>query len=175
VEKNVLIEVQECHGQYLSPIFLKPKKNGEFRMILNLKKFNENIKYYHFKMDTFESAIKLKTKGTFMASVDLCHAYYSVNIAPEHQKILRFMWDNKIYQYTCLPNGLACDPRFFTKLMKPVSAKLGSLGFVNVGYIDDSLLCGDTKRECQKNERIGFYDKCRKISSGSTKTNNLFR
>jgi hypothetical protein len=35
--------------------------------------------------------------------------------------------------------------------MKPVYAKLGSLGFVNVGYIDDSLLCGDTKRECQEN------------------------
>lgn len=75
----------------------------------------------------------------------------SVNMAPEHQIFLRFMWDNKIYQYTCLPNGLACAPRFFTKLMKPVYAKLRSLGFVNVGYIDDSLLCGDTKRECQKN------------------------
>ena len=75
VEKNVLIEVQECHGQFLSPIFLRPKKNGEFRMILNLKKFNENVEYYHFKMDTFESAIKLITKGTFMASVVLRHAY----------------------------------------------------------------------------------------------------
>jgi hypothetical protein len=48
-----------------------------------------------------------------MVSVDLRHAYYSVNMAAEHQKILRFMWDNKIYQYTCLPNGLACAPRFF--------------------------------------------------------------
>ena len=75
VEKNVLIEVQKCHGQFLSSIFLRPKKNGEFRMILNLKKFNENVKYYHFKMDTFELAIKLITKGTFMASVVLRHAY----------------------------------------------------------------------------------------------------
>jgi hypothetical protein len=103
-------------------------------------------------MDTFESAIKLITKGAFMASVDLRHPYYSVNMAPEHQMFLRFMWDNTIYQYTCLPNGLACAPRFyFTNLMKPVYAKLRSLGFVNVAYIDDSLLCGDTKRECQKN------------------------
>lgn len=61
-------------------------------MILNFKKFNENVKYYHFKMDTFESAIQLITKGTFVASVDLRHAYYSVNMAPEHQFFLRFMW-----------------------------------------------------------------------------------
>lgn len=32
--------------------------------------------------------------------------------------------------------------------MKPVYAKLRSLGFINVGYIDDSLLCVD---ECCKN------------------------
>lgn len=181
VGKNVLIEVQECHGQFLSPIFLRPKKNGEFRMILNFKKFNENVKYYHFKMDTFESAIQLITKGTFVASVDLRHAYYSVNMAPEHQIFFKIYVGNNIYQYTCLPNGLACAPRFFlTKLMKPVYAKLRSLGLFTVCYIDDSLLCGDTKRECQKNvdnifyERIGFYDKCRTISSGSTRTNNLF-
>jgi hypothetical protein len=42
--------------------------------LCNLKKFNENVKYYHFKMDTFELAIKLITKGTFMASVVLRHA-----------------------------------------------------------------------------------------------------
>jgi hypothetical protein len=82
-----------------------------------------------FKMDTFESAIKLITKGTFMASVDLRHAYYSVNMAPEHQKILRFMWDNKIYQYTCLPNGLACAPRFFYKVNETSICKIGKFRF----------------------------------------------
>ena len=102
-------------------------------------------------MDTFESTIKLITKGTFMASVELRHAYYSVKMAPEHQFFLRFMWDNTIYQYTCWSNALACAPRCFTKLMKPVYTKLQSLDFVNVGYIEDSLLCGDTKRECQEN------------------------
>jgi hypothetical protein len=40
-------------------------------MILNLKKFNEFVPYHHFKMDTFEIALKLINKNTFMASVDL--------------------------------------------------------------------------------------------------------
>lgn len=66
MEKNVLIEVQECHEQFLSPIFLRPKKNGEFRMILNLKKFNESVDYRHFKMDTLEFALNLIKPNSFV-------------------------------------------------------------------------------------------------------------
>lgn len=116
----VLKVVEPEKGQYLSPIFLRPKKNGEYRLILNLKKFNKSVEYHHFKMDTFENAIKIITKNCYMASIDLRHAYYSVPVATEHQKFLRFQWKGKIYQYTCLPNGISSAPRLFTKLMKPV-------------------------------------------------------
>jgi hypothetical protein len=47
-------------------------------MILNLKDLNQNIEYYHFKMDTFETALKLIKPNCFMASIDVRHAYYSV-------------------------------------------------------------------------------------------------
>ncbi|VDI30384.1 Hypothetical predicted protein [Mytilus galloprovincialis] len=148
---DVIKEVQSMKDQFLSPIFLRPKKNGEYRMILNLKKLNEYIEYHHFKMDTFESAIKLVTSKSFMASIDLRHAYYSVPIAEEHQKFLRFYWNGKLFQYTCLPNGISSAPRIFTKLLKPVYSSLRVLGHVNVGYIDDSLLLGETIEECNKN------------------------
>lgn len=147
VIKLAKLEPDSC----VSPIFVRPKKNGEYRMILNLQKLNSFVQYHHFKMDTFEKALNLITKGTWMASIDLRHAYYSVPVAEEHQKYLCFMWKNKLYQYTCFPNGLASCPRQFTKLMKPVFSKLRNMGHVNSGFIDDSLLCGDTLEECQTN------------------------
>ena len=39
---RILIEVENDEEQFLSPIFLRPKPNGEYRMILNLKK-NQRI------------------------------------------------------------------------------------------------------------------------------------
>ena len=45
-------------------------------MILNLKQLNEFVSYYHFKMDTIQTALKLMRPGCFMASVDLKDAYY---------------------------------------------------------------------------------------------------
>lgn len=165
LEWEAIKVVEPTEGQFLSPIFLRPKKNGDFRMILNLKRMNEYIEYHHFKMDTFENAIKLITKDTFMASIDLKNAYHTVSIAEEHQKYLRFQWNGKIFQYTCLPFGISSAPRIFTKLMKPVYSKLRALGFVNIGYIDDSLLCGDSIEACDINVKetikllssLGFF------------------
>ena len=55
-----------------------------------------------------------------------------------------------LYEFTCLPNGLALAPRVFTKLMKPVYATLRSKGYLIVGYIDDILLLAKTPHELAK-------------------------
>ena len=145
LQLNVIEEVESEENEYISPIFVRPKKNGEYRMILNLKELNKHIEYQHFKMDTFESALNLIKPNCLMSSVDLRHAYYSVNIAEQHRKYLKFIWKDKLFQYSCLPNGIAMAPRLFTKLMKVVFASLRKMGYMNCGYIDDSLLLGDTE------------------------------
>lgn len=72
-------------------------------------------------------------------------------MAEEDQKYFSFNWKGIIYQYTCLPFGIAFAPRLFTKLLKPVYASLRKLGHKSVGYIDDSLLCGESENECTEN------------------------
>ena len=95
LEMNAIIEVQHDRNEYISPIFTVPKKDGEYRMILNLKNLNQHIKYHHFKMETFEAALKLVKENCFFASVDLRHAYYSVPIAEDQQITLRFQKSGK--------------------------------------------------------------------------------
>lgn len=151
IKKNVIIEKPKEPDDFISTIFLRPKKDSTHRMILNLKQFNEYVVYHHFKMDTLEHAIQLMKPGCYMASVDLKDAYYTVPIYSSHQKYLKFWFDGKFYQYTCLPNGLASAPRLFTKLLKPVYSTLRSRAHVSSAYIDDSYLQGDTYRECYNN------------------------
>ena len=100
-------------------------------MILNLQALNEHVVYVHFKMDTLEDAINLMKPNCFMASIDLKDAYYSVPIAQVHQKYLKFQWENKLYVFTCFPNG----PTFcLVNLLKvkPVYSVLRQLGHVRV-------------------------------------------
>ena len=43
-------------------------------------------------MDTLESAIRIIKPDCYMASIDLKDAYYTVAIAEEHQKYLKFLF-----------------------------------------------------------------------------------
>ena len=81
------------------------------------------------------------------------HIYYCVPIASFHHKYLKFEWNVSLhmYQFICFPNGLACCPRKFTKLMKPVFCYLWKLGHQSSPYIGDSLLTGQTYNDCTAN------------------------
>ncbi|KAK3092616.1 hypothetical protein FSP39_005025 [Pinctada imbricata] len=97
-----------------------------------------------------------------MASVDLKDAYYSVPLVDEQRKYTKFIWNNELFQYTCLVMGLACSPRKFTKLMKPVFSDLRKAGCINVPYIDDVYLQGDSQYECWENIKT-TVDKLQKL------------
>lgn len=145
---GVLELVESEPGEFVSPIFLVPKKSGTFRMILNLKNFNEYVEYFHFKMETFDIALRLISKGCFMASIDLKDAYYGVPVHEDYKQFLRFIWNGQLFQFTCLPNGLSCAPRKYTKIMKPVYATLRKAGHSIglTGFLDDMLIVADSEQ-----------------------------
>ena len=147
LRKGVIEESHHEHGEFISNVFLRKKKNGKYRMILNLKEFNKNIEYHHFKMETFETSLKQITPNCVMASIDIKDAYYCVPIHSEYRKYLKFEFNSMLYNFTCMPNGLSCAPRKYTKMMKPVYSYLRSRGHTICGYIDDNLLIADSEEE----------------------------
>ena len=144
--------------------FTRPKKDGTYRMILNLKRLNTFMEYNHFKMESIQVVIQVVRPGVYMTSIDLKDAFYSIGINPEHHKYLKFCFDNKIFGFTCMPNGYGPAMRVFTKTTKPIFANLRSRGHISVSFVDDSYLQGKTYEECLKNiqatisllRRLGF-------------------
>jgi len=49
VSKEVLTLVNNTPDSFISNIFIRPKKDGTHRMILNLKPLNEFVDYHHLK------------------------------------------------------------------------------------------------------------------------------
>ncbi|CAG2198200.1 unnamed protein product [Mytilus edulis] len=160
LHKKVIEPVIHQYGEVLSSIFIRPKADGSFRLILNLSNLNEHLEYKHFKMETFKSALELVKNKNFFAKLDIKDAYYSLGIKKEDRKFLRFTWKGQLYQFTAMPNGLSPAPRIFTKLLKPVLSSLRKEGYVNCAYIDDILLVGDTYEECLNNvqETMKLFD-----------------
>ena len=86
IQKGVIMKVKYSPGQIVSGIFLLPKKDGNIRLILNLKSFNEFVTRHHFKMDSPQAIIKLVTPNCFMASIDMKDAYYSIPVKNEEDR-----------------------------------------------------------------------------------------
>ena len=91
LSKEVIAASPHEPGEYISPIFVRPKGDGTCRLILNLKKLNRVTEYIHFKMETLLSILRLVTPGCYMAKVDNKDAYYSIPIRIQDQKLIKFI------------------------------------------------------------------------------------
>ena len=89
LQKGAIIEVLPCKDQFLSPVFLVPKKDRGNRPVINLKKLNQYIEYQHFKMEGIQALKSLIKKGDYMVKLDLKDAYFSLPIHKAFRKYLR--------------------------------------------------------------------------------------
>ena len=76
----ITISSQE-QGQFVSHLYLRPKKDRSQRPIFNLKPLNKFVQYEYFKMEGMPMVLDLVQEGTWMTTVDLKDAYFSVRIA----------------------------------------------------------------------------------------------
>jgi len=140
LEKQAIRVVQSDQRGFVSQIFLVPKKDGGHRPVINLRALNRFIVEEHFKMEGFHMVKDMAKPGDWLAKIDLKDAYFLVPIDPDHQRYLQFQWRDSLYQFQCLPFGLSCAPRTFTKLMKPVVAFLRERGIRLIIYLDDMII-----------------------------------
>lgn len=95
-----------------------------WRAIFDLKLLNCQIVYQRFKMQSLQTILDTIRDKDVLTSIDLMEAYLHVPIYSAYQKILRFCYAARHYQYRALPFGLSLAPRFFTKLMAALAGHL---------------------------------------------------
>ena len=147
LEKGAICKVPFCEDGFCSRLFVIPKRDGSIRPIIDLNPLNRFIDTPHFQMENLATVKSLLRQGHFMTKIDLKNAYFSVAIHPQSQKFLRFLWQNKAFQFCSLPFGLNIAPSLFTRLMKPVAGFLRKRGVRLLLYLDDMLIIGSTPRE----------------------------
>ena len=100
-------------GEFISPIFLREKREGGYHLILDLKKLNELIEYKKFNYSTY------KAKYVYGYKLHIKDAYYNIPIYEPHQKFLNCEYKSRLFKFMVLPNGYTEGPRKCTKLLKP--------------------------------------------------------
>lgn len=169
VEQTILDEIAD--GNYVitksKPIIISalgaiPKPDStEVRLIHDCSRpigrgLNDYIETQSFQFQTLDDAIKLLGPNFFMAKIDLRHAYRSVPIHHTNFAATGLRWqfkghDHFTYMYdTRLPFGAKSSPEIFHRLTQSVRRMMARRGFhAVVVYLDDFLVVGQTKQECQ--------------------------
>ena len=132
---------------WVSNIFLVPKKQGGFCMILNLKPLNKHIKHKKFKIDGIERVIQMLHKDDMLLSLDLTSAYGHLYISPEFHSLFMFTWRKQYYCYITLPQGFSDSPRLFVRWTAPIMTQLRKALVDILIYIDDTFIRASTRSQ----------------------------
>ena len=130
-------------------MFLVEKKNGGYRPVLDLSPLNTFIETTHFKMENLATLKSLINPGDYMINIDLTDAYLSIPIHQESQKFLRFIWQNKAYQFKAMPFGLKCSSQGIHEAIKTGRSLASRPGnpshHILRRHFDNGFLCGISK------------------------------
>ena len=140
ISTGCIVPLKRKHNGWVSNIFLRPKKDGSFRLILNLKPLNKFIEYRKFKMPSIRTVTQMIKQDDQLVSVNLLDIYSHAKIQWRNCPKLQFKFENKFYMYKVLPNGIAVDLRFFIEMTKSIASFLCQKGIQIVIYIDDTLI-----------------------------------
>ena len=88
--KQAIVLSKEELGDFISNIFVIPKKLKGFRPVINLTYLNEFLFFHHFKMEGLHMLNSLVNKGDFFVKLDFKDAYFTIAIHPDKTHFLKF-------------------------------------------------------------------------------------
>ena len=106
ITTGCIVPIKKRLNGWVSNIFLRPKKDGSFRLILNLKPLNQFIEYKKFKMPSIKTVTQMIKRHDHLISVDLLDAYNHAKIRREDCLKLQFQFEGKLYMYRCCLTAL---------------------------------------------------------------------
>lgn len=142
LEDNEIIEPIES-AEWLAPLVVARKLNGNVRLFVDLRELNKNIVVDKFPLPRINEMVA-KTKGVkWFSTIDLTSAYHQVTLHAASKALTSFITPFGCYQFRRMPFGLASAAAVFQKLMHRLFK-----GVEGVQYFqDDILIIGSDKAD----------------------------
>ena len=121
------------------------------RLVINLKpSINKLLEAWPFRYASLQSFLQSIRPGGWLAKSDVSAGFHHIRINPAHWKYLCFRTTRGVFRYTRMPFGYSAGPALFSALSAQVNEFMRLKGVrVSMVYIDDFIVYGDTRAECQ--------------------------
>ncbi len=132
--------IQHSTSPWNSPLFLVPKKDGQFRPVIAFRKVNKENEDDRYPLPVLSDILMNLGQGnTIFSSLDLVSGYWHFHMAPEARAITVFSTPSGHFDWLRMPFGLKSAPITFQRLMNALLGDL--LGKDVFAYLDDLIIC----------------------------------
>ncbi|MCG8094404.1 MAG: DDE-type integrase/transposase/recombinase [Candidatus Thiodiazotropha endolucinida] len=152
LEKLDIIEKVDGPTDWVSPIVVAPKKNGEIRICVDMRKANEAIKRERHITPTIDDITSKLNHAKVFTKIDMNDGFNQLEISPETRNITVFSTHAGLRRYKRLNYGISASPEIFNNEIRQVLQGLD--GCINIS--DDIIVFGKNQAEHDKNLQAVF-------------------
>lgn len=150
LEAQGVIKKIEEPTEWLNPLVIVEKSNGDLRLCLDPKYLNKAIQREHFLIPTSEEiAVKLCNKEYFSV-LDMKDGYFQIKIDSQSSKYTAFGTPFGRFEFLRLPFGICSAPEVFQRKNYEIFGDLAGVGL----YFDDLVITGENELEHDHNLQL---------------------
>jgi hypothetical protein len=143
MERSGVIERFEGYSEWLSPMNVVPKANGDFRIVVNMGEPNKAIKRQFHHIPRLEEMTTKLCGAKRFTSLDISNAFHHFKLSKESSEMTAFAAPGGNFRFKRLVFGVNCAPELFQRHMEDILSGMRN----TVVYIDDILLYANSSEE----------------------------
>lgn len=149
LEKEKIIVKDTESADWVHPLVIVRKSNGQLRLCLDPKDLNLSVKRHFFKLPTLEELTEEFAGAKYFSTLDCTQGFLQVPLDRESSKLCTFSTIFGRYRFLRLPYGLTSAPEVYQERMSEIFEDIKGVKI----FIDDLIISAKDKVEHDKKLR----------------------
>ncbi len=138
--------VEPCSSPFNAPLFLVPKQNGEWRVVVDFRSLNSITVPDRFPMPVLSDLLQsIGHSNCVFSTIDLQSGFFQVDLEENSRQYTAFTTSTGQYAFKRMAMGLRNSPLTFMRLMTTVLS--GLIGQSVYCYLDDVIIASKDLNE----------------------------
>nr|DAA65004.1 TPA_exp: gag-pol protein [Drosophila sechellia] len=133
-----IIEPVIGHSQWISPMVMTFKENGDLRICIDMRLANKAILRENYPLPIFETFMTKLRGAKYFSRLDLKYAYHQLELDEASRAITTFITPRGLFRYKRLMFGVNSAPEIFQRRLEELLAPCRNV----LNYIDDIIIFG---------------------------------
>ena len=138
-----IITKVEQPTQWVSPIVVVKKPNGDFRICVDPVDLNKAVKREHYPLRTVEEVAATLAEARVFSTLDATSGFYQIRLAEKSTWLTTFNTPFGRFKFERLPFGLVSAPEIFQRAMTEMFEDIEKCEVI----VDDLLVWGKSVEE----------------------------